>query len=49
MMGKKGILMLAVLGIVAFSQNVPGQELKTNPLWAKIDQLSSEVESKCMV
>lgn len=47
-MGKKGILMLAVLGIVAFSQNVLGQELKTNPLWAKIDQLSSEVESKCI-
>ena len=25
-----------------------GQETKINPLWAKIDQLSSEVESKCI-
>jgi len=48
-MGKKSIFALAVLVIVlAFSQNVLGQELKTNPLWTKIDQLSSEVESKCI-
>lgn len=47
-MGKKGLFMLVLLAVVALQPNVLGQELKTNPLWAKIDQLSSEVESKCI-
>ena len=34
---------IGILSVVSF-----GQETKINPLWAKIDQISSEVESKCI-
>jgi amidohydrolase len=34
---------IGILSAVSF-----GQEAKINPLWAKIDQLSAEVESKCI-
>lgn len=42
------ILGLAILATTVLYSDLFSQELKINPLWAKIDQLSSEVESKCI-
>ena len=39
---------LAILATTILYSDVFSQESKINPLWAKIDQLSSEVESKCI-
>jgi amidohydrolase len=40
--------LLAFLPIVALASNALGQEPKSNPLWSKIDRLSSEVEAQCI-
>jgi amidohydrolase len=40
--------LLPILSVFAFTPNAFGQEPKTNPIWSKIDQFSSEVESKCI-
>jgi amidohydrolase len=42
------ILGLAILATTVLYSDLFSQEPKINPLWAKIDQLSSEVESKCI-
>jgi len=42
------LYMLAFLPIVVLSSNAIGQESRSNPLWAKIDQLSSEIEAKAI-
>ena len=42
------ILGLAILATTILYSESFSQEPKINPLWAKIDQLSSEVESKCI-
>jgi amidohydrolase len=42
------ILGLAILATTILYSDLFSQEAKINPLWAKIDQLSSEVESKCI-
>ncbi len=42
------ILGLGILATTALYSDLFSQEPKINPLWAKIDQLSSEVESKCI-
>jgi amidohydrolase len=38
----------AFLPIVALASNALGQGTGSNPLWSKIDRLSSEVEGKCI-
>jgi amidohydrolase len=40
--------MLAFLLVPALGSNALGQGTGSNPLWSKIDQLSSEVEGKCI-
>ena len=42
------ILGMAILATTILYSDLFSQEAKINPLWAKIDQLSSEVESKCI-
>ena len=42
------ILGLAILATTILYSDLFSQEAKINPLWAKIDQLSAEVESKCI-
>jgi amidohydrolase len=42
------ILGLAILANTILFSDLFSQESKSNPLWSKIDQLSSEVESKCI-
>ena len=42
------ILGLAILSSTILYSDLFSQEKKINPLWGKIDQLSSEVESKCI-
>jgi amidohydrolase len=42
------ILGLAIFATTILYSDLFSQEAKINPLWAKIDQLSSEVESKCI-
>jgi len=42
------ILGLAILATTILYSDLFSQEHKIYPLWAKIDQLSSEVESKCI-
>jgi amidohydrolase len=42
------ILGLAILTTTILYSDLFSQEAKINPLWAEIDQLSAEVESKCI-
>ena len=42
------ILGLVILSTTLLYSDLLSQETKNNPIWAKIDQLSSEVESKCI-
>jgi hypothetical protein len=42
------LCLLSLLSMVAVTSTVLAQGSKTNPLWSKIDKLSSEVEGKCI-
>lgn len=42
------LCLLSLVSMFAVTSNVLAQEPKTNPLWSKIDKLSSEVEGKCI-
>lgn len=46
-LGSIGVLLITMMWLIG-STNAFGQESKTNPLWEKIDQLSTEVETKCI-